>query len=125
MWESKRNADECYSFSYLGPTRPHLPVSPAIHHSALILTHHVSATLDFWVLLIHTQLLSISGLLQFFFLSAVLFNHTFSWLTSSGHSVLSSMSPTQLRHPPHLTITVCPLVLLPCLQSPMFSFLTF
>lgn len=45
--------DEWYSSNHLWPTRPYLPVSPTIGCSAVILSHHVLATLVFFVFVRH------------------------------------------------------------------------
>lgn len=62
-------------------------------HSALFLIH-VSATVDFWVLLTHTQLLSTWGSLLFFFLSAML-----SIIVSPGYYFWSSSSQLNVTIP--------------------------
>ena len=49
------------------------------------------------------------------------FQSQFVLATPSGHPVLSSMSPSQLRHLPHLTITFCPLAFLSS-SEPHFLF---
>lgn len=89
--------------------KPTLPVSTTILYSALILTYHVSATLDFWGLLIHTAPFQIK-VLQFFFLYAMLFNHSFSWVLlviqfSAWCFTIPAKRPTSSHH--HL-LSSCP-----------------
>lgn len=104
--------DKCYSFSHLWPTRPHLPACLSSHAPFLFLTH-VSATVHFWVLLMHTQLLSTWGSVQFSFLSAMLSiivsPGCYFWSSSSQSSVtIPAKTPAS---PHHNLLSSCLLVI--------------
>lgn len=80
------------------PRRPTcLPASPAILRS---LSHSCfSHSTLLWVLLMHTQPFLHEGLCSFPLLSAML--SIIVSAATSGHPVLSPVSPSQLRHLPH------------------------